>query len=177
MGSGDSSGNFNDMTPNTQIQNALDVLKWGQRRYTKVAFLGLSFGGATSICASQQAPKTPDALLTWSSVPSLHWWRTKPNPGEEAQSGNPLRTGKKFWNDRPKADVPEAYVALKIPRLQIQGDNDIPEFRERFTAYCPKNDPLVRHLVIPGGDHVFTKWEHRRLVIAESVRWLKKQLA
>jgi len=176
MGSGDSSGSFNDMTPNTQIRDALDVLKWGQRRYQKVALLGLSFGGGTSICASQQAAKTPDALLTWSSVPSFRWWRIKPNPGEEAQPGNPLRTGKRFWTDRPKVDVPEAYVALDIPRLQIQGDNYIPEFRERFAAYCPKNDPLVRHLVIPGGDHVFTNWDHRKLVIAESVRWLKKQL-
>src|SRR5471032_1034861 len=59
MGSGDSSGSFNDMSPNTQIRDALDVLKWGQRRYQKVAFLGLSFGGGTSICASHQAPKSP----------------------------------------------------------------------------------------------------------------------
>jgi alpha/beta superfamily hydrolase len=177
MGSGDSSGNFNDMSPNSQIRDALDVLKWGRRRYKKVAFLGLSFGGGTTICASQQAKPRPDALLTWSSVPSFGWWRAKPQPGEEAQAGNPLRTGKRFWTDRPKVDVPEAYVALDIPRLQIQGDNDIPEFRERFAAYCPKNDPLVRHLVLPGADHVFTQWEHRRKVIAESVRWLKKQLA
>ena len=73
--------------------------------------------------------------------------------------------------------MPEAYVALDIPRLQIQGDHDIPEFRERFASYCPKNDPLVRHLVIPGADHVFTSWPHRRRVIAESVRWLKRHLA
>jgi ferredoxin len=90
---------------------------------------------------------------------------------------NPLDVGPRFFKDRPKVDVPEAYVALDIPRLQIQGDNDIPEFRERFTAYCPKNNPRVRHLVVPGADHVFTNWTHRKLVIAESVRWLKKQLA
>ena len=177
MGSGDSSGDFNQMTPNTQIQDALDVLKWARRRYKKIALLGLSFGGATSICAAHQASPRPEALLTWSSVPSLRWWRTKPPVGEEPQSGNPLRTGKRFYSDRPKIDVPQAYLALDIPRLQIQGDLDLPEFRERFAAYCPQNDPLVRHLVVPGADHVFTTWKHRRLVIAESVRWLKKQLA
>jgi alpha/beta superfamily hydrolase len=177
MGSGDSSGDFNQMSPNTQIQDALDVLKWSQRRYQKIALLGLSFGGATTICAAHQAHPRPDALLTWSSVPSFNWWRSKPPSGEEPQPGNPLRTGKRFFTDRPKVDVPEAYVALDIPRLQIQGDHDLAEFRERFAAYWPKNDPLVRHLVVPGADHVFTTWQHRRTVIAESVRWLKKQLA
>ncbi len=29
---------------------------------------------------------------------------------------------------------------------------------------------------IPNADHVFTNWDHRKRVTAESVRWLKKQL-
>jgi len=176
-GSGDSSGDFSQMTVNSQIRDALDVLAWGQRRYKKVAFLGLSFGGGTSICASYQAKRRPDALLTWSSVPSFKWWRSRPPKGEKPTAGNPMVPGTRFYKDRPKVDVPEAYVSLDLPRLQIQGDQDIPEFRERFTAFCPKDDPLVQHVIIPRADHVFTTWEHRRRVIAESVRWLKKHLA
>jgi uncharacterized protein len=176
MGSGDSSGDFSGISPNTQIQDVLDVLAWARRRYKKVALLGLSFGGGTVICASYQAKPSPDALLTWSAVPSFRNWRTTASEGEKPVAGNPLIPGKRFYLDRPKVDAPEAYVALKIPRLQIQGDNDIPGFREEFAAYCPKNDPLVRHLVVPGADHTFNKWEHRRRVITESVRWLKKQL-
>jgi len=176
MGSGDSSGEFYDISPNTQIRDALNVLAWARRRYRKVAFLGLSFGGGTVICAAQQAKRRPDALLTWSSVPSFDWWRaTDPMPANPDR--NPMMPGPRFWADRPKIDIPEAYVALDIPRLQIQGDHDLPEFRERFSAYCPKDNPRVRHLVIPGADHVFTQWPHRKLVIAESVRWLKKHLA
>jgi uncharacterized protein len=177
MGSGDSSGDFNQMTPNTQIQDAVDILAWGRRRYKNVALLGLSFGGATAICAAHQARPRPDALLTWSSVPSLRWWIATLPTDPKALANNPLAPGKRFYTDRPKVDVPEAYVALDIPRLQIQGDNDIPEFRERFAAYCPKHDPLVRHLVVPGADHVFTNWGQRRQMIVESVRWLKKHLA
>jgi uncharacterized protein len=176
MGSGDSSGDFNEMTPNTQIRDALDVLAWGQRRYKKIAYLGLSFGGATTICAAYQAKRRPNALLTWSSVPSLRWWHNVA-PAIKPVADNPLTVGPRFFKDRPKVDVPEAYVALDIPRLQIQGDKDIPEFRERFEAYCPKNNSHVRHLVIPGADHVFNDWNHRRQVIAESVRWFKRSLA
>lgn len=173
-GSGDSPGNFSEMTPNTEIRDALDVLAWGQRRYKKVAFLGLSFGGGTVICASYQAKRRPDALLTWSSVPGFRWWNR--DPDENFEPGNPIRVGRRFYTDRPKVDIPEAYAALAIPRLQIQGDHDLPDFRERFASYCPKNDPLVRHLVIPGADHTFNEWKHRKLVIAESTRWLKKYL-
>ncbi len=178
-GSGESEGEFNQMTPNTQVRDALAVLSWGRRRYGKVALLGLSFGGATAICATHQAKaaQKPDALLTWSSVPSLRWWNVIPPTAPAPSTANPLAPGKRFYTDRPKVDVPEAYVSLRLPRLQIQGDNDLPEFRERFTTFCPKNDPLVRHLVVPGADHVFTRWEHRRRVIAESVRWVKAKLA
>jgi alpha/beta superfamily hydrolase len=175
-GSGDSSGDFNEISPNSQIRDALDVLAWGRRRYKKVAYLGLSFGGGTVICASHQARRKPDALLTWSSVPSFAWWRQQDSLPRNLNR-NPLTPGPQFFKQRPKVDIPGAYVALDIPRLQIQGDRDIPEFRERFAAYCPRNDPLVRHLVIPGADHVFTEWTHRKQVITESVRWLAKQLA
>jgi alpha/beta superfamily hydrolase len=176
MGSGDSSGDFNEISPNSQIHDALDVLAWAQRRYKKIAFLGLSFGGGTVICAAHQAKRRPDALLTWSSVPSFNWWRQKGSMPKNTNR-NPLIPGSQFFRQRPKVDIPEAYVALQMPRLQIQGDNDMAEFRERFADYCPKNDPLVRHLVIPGADHTFNDWTHRKQVIAESVRWLKKHLA
>jgi alpha/beta superfamily hydrolase len=176
MGSGDSSGEFQQMTPNTQIRDALDVLKWGRRRYRKVALLGMSFGGATAICASYQARIKPDALVTWSAVPSLRWWNATPPTEIELAQKDPLVPGRRFWTDRPRVDVPEAFVALDLSRIQIQGERDIPEFRERFAAYCPKGDPLVRHLIIPGADHVFAQGKHRRQVITESVRWLKRQL-
>jgi len=179
FGSGDSDGEFNQMTPNTQIRDALAALAWGRRRYKKVALLGLSFGGATAICAAGQATakQRPDALLTWSSVPSLRWWRAAVPAGETPSAADPLTPGKRFYTDRPKVDVGDAYVALAIPRLQIQGDKDLPEFRERFAAFCPKNNPLVRHVVVPGADHTFTTWAHRKQVLAESVRWVKQQLA
>jgi alpha/beta superfamily hydrolase len=176
MGSGDSSGEFSRMTPNTQIRDARDVLAWAQRRYRKIAYLGFSFGGATAICATRLARPRPDALLTWSAVPSLDWWRTTVPGRDGAAADSVFAPGPRFYTDRIRVDVPEAYVALDLPRLQIQGDRDIAEFRERFEAFCPKNDPRARHLIVPGADHVFTDREHRRVVIAESIRWLRRQL-
>jgi pimeloyl-ACP methyl ester carboxylesterase len=176
MGSGDSSGAFSDMSPNTQVRDALDVLAWARRRgYRQVALLGHSFGASTAIAAAYQAKPRPAALVTWCSIPSLKNWKTI-HPYPPPQRGNPLIPGKAFYTDRPKVDTPEAWVNLDIPRFQIQGDHDNPGFLEEFSAYCPKNDPLVRHLVLPGADHLFTEWSIRRRVIAESVRWLKRHL-
>lgn len=177
MGSGDSSGDFSGISPNSQIRDTLDVLAWARRRFKKVGLLGLSFGGGTVICATHQARPRPDAMVTWSSVPSFRWWLAVPPSNQTPEPGNPLIPGRRFYSDRPKVDVPEAYRLLDIPRLQIQGDQDLPEFVERFAAYCPQNDPKVRHLVLPGADHVFTRWGHRRRVIAETVGWFRKYLA
>lgn len=177
MGSGDSSGEFNQMSPNTQIRDVLDVLAWSRRRgFKKIGLLGLSFGGGTVISAAYQARPHPNAMMTWSSVPSWVWWGKMPQKGKP-EAGNPLIPGKQFYTDRPKVDIPDAFKALKIPRMQIQGDKDIPEFCERFAAFVPKNDPLARHLILPGADHVFTTWKDRQRVIAETTRFFKKHLA
>jgi alpha/beta superfamily hydrolase len=173
-GSGDSPGRFNEMTPNTQIRDALAVLAWGRRRYKKIAFLGLSLGGGTVICASYLAKRRPDALLTWSSLPGFKWWRTQPD--QAFVRGDEIHVGRRFFTDRPKVDVPEAFVALDLPRMQIQGDRDLPDFMQRFASFCPKKDPFARHLIIPGADHTFNEWSHRQRVMVESTRFLKKHL-
>ena len=95
----------------------------------------------------------------------------------QPERDNPLIPGKRFLHGSSGRKIrPRPTLAFDIPRFQIQGDHDNPGFLEEFTAYCPKNDPLVRHLVLPGADHVFSEWKFRRQVIAESVRWLKQQL-
>lgn len=173
MGAGDSSGDFNQMSPNTEITDLLAVLGWAKRRkYSRIGLLGLSLGGAVSICSAAQSGNV-DVLVTWSSVPGFKsWQRTQP----AKFTNNPTVEGRIFYTDRPAIDVPEAYVSLAIPKLQIQGDNDIPGFREEFARYFPMAKSPKKHLVIPGADHVFTHWPHRRKVISETVKWFGKYL-
>ena len=87
-----------------------------------------------------------------------------------------MKPGKIFYTDRPKTDVPHAYCSLLIPKLQIQGDNDLPGFREEFAFFFPRAKGIKKHIVIPKADHTFTTWPHRKRVLATTLNWFQKYL-
>lgn len=175
-GSGDSDGGFEDVSPNTEIADLHAVIAWARRkRYTEIGVLGLSLGGAVSICtvAENRHVKT---LVTWSSVPKLAGWTKGVINASGVIARDPIVGGPGLSTDHPKVDVPEAYGSLRIPKLQIQGDNDIPGFREGFETFFPAATAPKKHVVIPGADHVFTAWPIRRKVIRLTVNWFQKYL-
>lgn len=174
FGSGDSDGDFADMSPNTEIADLLAVLKWARPRYRSIGLLGLSFGSAVSISVAARTTGIK-ALVTWSSLPSFVGWRTAPPPCKKP--GDPDVPGKRFYTDRPEVDVREAYLSLgHIPKLQVQGDNDYPGFCERFAEFVQAAPGVKKHVIIKGGDHVFTMGRPRRAAIAHSLRWMQKYL-
>jgi pimeloyl-ACP methyl ester carboxylesterase len=173
MGSGDSSGEFYEMSPNTEIADLIDVISWARRKkYQRLGLLGMSLGGAISICAAARSPAVR-ALVTLSAVPHFETWRSEP---DQPFVKDPMRPGRKFFDDRPEVDVPQAYCSLRIPKLQIQGDADLPGFRETFAGYFSRAKKPKRHVVLPGADHVFTDWRHRRKVIVLAVDWFARHL-
>ena len=176
MGSGDSEGEFYEMSPNTEIRDLLNMIAWARgKKYRHIGLIGLSFGGGVSICVSAQSPDVK-ALVTWSSIPHFKDWRLSPDEHFSKKSPNPMKPGKNFYTDRPKVDVPQAYCSLEIPKIQIQGTNDLPGFVEEFRFYFPRAKGIKKHLVIPNADHTFTTWPHRRRVIAETQKWFRKYL-
>ena len=175
-GSGDSEGELNEISPNTEIADLHRVIAWAQKKqFTEIGVLGTSFGGAVSICTVAQNPQVK-TLVTWSSVPNLKEWTKTVVFRENGPRGNPLCAGPQIATDLPAVDVPESYISLKIPKLQIQGDHDIPGFCEGFQKFFPAAAKPKKHIVIPGADHVFTTWSHRRKVIKLTVDWFLKYL-
>jgi pimeloyl-ACP methyl ester carboxylesterase len=178
IGSGDSSGGFNEMSPNTEIADLLFILRWARQRFQRIGLIGMSLGGAVSICASAKAPQgVPAFLVTWSAVPRFSDWRSRPDSVDEQNYCTPNWVGPQFYSDRPSQDVPEAYCSLAIPKLQIQGDQDLPGFREKFLEYYPSALEPKEHLVIPGADHSFSRWEHRKRLLSETFNWMEKYLS
>ncbi len=177
-GSGDSGGEFYEMSPNTEISDLKNVIHWARKNgWKKIGLLGLSCGGAVTICSASQLPHgTIQAMVTWSSVPSFAFWNSKPEIAPKADKKDPMKVGKQFFTDRPEVDVPEAYKSLFLPKLQIQGTNDIPGFCEEFRKFFPAASGPKKHVVIQDGDHVFTNWKHRKQVIGLSTKWFKKYL-
>ncbi len=177
MGSGDSTGDFSEMSPNTEIRDLHNVIRWAKRAgYEKIGLFGLSFGGAVTICTAQQSkPGLISCIVTWSAVPSFEWWRMNPVAvaSEHKLAANP---GKHFFIDRPKVDVPEAFCSLTLPKLQCQGTADLEGFRETFESYFPDALAPKKHLVIPDGDHTFSLDAHRRRARNATLKWFEKYL-
>jgi pimeloyl-ACP methyl ester carboxylesterase len=179
MGSGDSTGEFCDMSPNTEIRDLKKVIRWAQKRgFRRIGLLGISFGGAVTIStAARLPPSALTTIVTWSSVPGWKIWRQP--PGGKLPRKNevhPLTVGPQFYTDRPAIEVGDSYAALSIPKLQIQGDHDLPGFREAFTQFFPRASAPKKHIVVPGADHVFTQWPHRQKVIKLTVNWFCRHL-
>lgn len=178
MGSGDSSGEFSAMTPCTEIADLHAVIAWARRRgYRHIGVLGLSLGGGVSICAVAERPAGEiSALCTWSSVPSFASWRRRPDDVLlDPQNCN--RISPRFFTDRPRVDVPAAYATIACPKLQIQGDRDLPGFVKGFMKNMCLASAPKRHVVLPGADHVFTRASDRRKVIRLTADFFVKHLS
>lgn len=173
FGSGDSEGEFYQMTPNTEIDDLHAVIRWATKRFESVGVLGLSMGGGVSICTVADAPNVK-ALVTWSSVPDFSAW--KPPEGKRIPEGNPISVGPAFFTDRPERDIPESYRSIRIPKLQIQGDRDMPGFLEGFRKFFPDAPSPKRHVVIKGADHTFNTWKDRKRAINLTVEWFLRYL-
>ncbi len=177
MGSGDSSGDFTAMTPCTEIADLHAVIDWARRRgYRRIGVLGLSLGGAVSICtvAGRSAGEIA-ALCTWSSVPSFASWRRQRDDAL-LDPQNCSRVTPRFFTDRPKTDVPAAYATITCPKLQIQGDRDLPGFLKGFRVNMSRALEPKKHVVLAGADHVFTRATDRRKVIRLTATFFEKHL-
>ena len=175
-GSGDSEGDYEDVSPNTEIADLHSVIAWARKQhYSEIGVLGLSMGAAVSICTVAENPSVK-TLVTWSALPKFQGRFCYLGNKNGVIKRNPISGGPGLITDCPKVDVPEAYVSLKIPKLQIQGDKDLPGFVEDFQQYFVSAPAPKKHIVIPGADHTFNSWPERKLVIRHTVKWFQKYL-
>ncbi len=177
MGSGDSSGEFAAMSPASEIADLHAVLDWARRRgWRRTGLLGLSMGGAVAICAAAERPAGEiTAVCTWSSVPSFAFWM-RHRALDARRRNQPCAIGPGFVRGLPATDVPAAYAQLACPKLQIQGDRDLPGFRSGFAANLRAAPPPKRHVVLRGADHVFTRPRHRARVIRLTTKFFQQHL-
>lgn len=174
-GNGLSDGYFNEMSPNKRIAELTAIIDHVRSEYKGPLFLlGLSMGGAVSIHTAVQRQDVLQGLITWSAVPSFdpaaasaHWYPASPDAGFTESPGDI------FYKDRPAISVADAYAKLTLPKLQIQGDQDFEHFEREYSAFYPSASEPKKHIVLPGGDHVFTRADHRAKVIEHTLAWIE----
>jgi hypothetical protein len=191
-GSGDSEGDFSEMTISGEISDALkaiDVLTTTAGvDPNRIGALGLSMGGGVAACVCGRDPRIKSAVL-WAPLSDdppdvlqmmLGANAARPNPGADFVDfwgGNTV--GPAFFADIPRIKPSQEIQRFSGPLLIVHGtaDETVPATHGRryYELMRNRNAPTEIEM-IPDADHTFnTKaWEDR--VIARSVEWFRKTL-
>ena len=190
-GSGDSAGEFEEMTIRSQIADATEALKFLARQKKvnakRLAIVGLSLGGAIAshVVARERsrirslvllAPVAEgagilDELATPDAVSSLA------QTGITDYGGNLVGVEfiRQFADMKPLREIGRG----TCPVLVIHGAEDVvvpAHHSDLYERALHAAKRMVRKVVIPGADHTFNKhrWEER--VLTETVDWLGETL-
>jgi uncharacterized protein len=181
----DSEGDFSQMTISGEISDAIAALDymsvepWVDR--TRVGVFGLSLGGCIAAIVSGRDARVKSTVL-WAPVgkPWIDFYGAgllKGNPPLEQLGA--LYVGPEFHRELPEIRPIEEIVKRNRPVFIIHGTEDptIPYQRgQEYVEALTKSGNKTKLLLIPGGDHTFSKKIHEDKVIEESVKWFVETL-
>ena len=190
-GSGDSAGDFEQMTVRSELLDALEALKFLGRHKRinsrRVALVGMSLGGAIAAHVVARESSRIKSLVLWAPVAEgakvLDGLSTPEAVASLAQTGIMdyganlvgMQFIRQFAEMKPLREVAKA----KCPALIVHGSEDetVPlQHSDLYERALQSPKRKVKKIVIDGADHVFSRslWEQR--LIAESVNWLGETL-
>lgn len=182
-GSGDSAGEFRDMTVGREIADAQAAVDFMCRRKevdaSRIGLMGLSMGGCVSACVAGRDARIK-ALVLWSAVGNMERvfeWMIEPF-GKKKQiadfDGLELRRG--FFEELPRIKPLEEVKCYPGPALVIHGANDtiVPvSDAYDYAAVLGKQGKLK---LIKDADHVFASIPWKKKVITATRDFMVEQL-
>jgi dipeptidyl aminopeptidase/acylaminoacyl peptidase len=186
-GSGDSAGDFEDMTIRSEITDTLEAIRFLARHKRinsrRLALIGMSMGGAVAAHVIAREKNRVKSLVLLAPVAEgegiLDQLSTPDAVSSLAETGITDHDGdqvgvafiRQFAEMKPLREV----VKCQCPVLLIHGSNDqtVPVSQtEQYERALQAHKRVVKKVVIAGADHTFNKhiWESR--VITETVDWL-----
>ncbi len=192
-GSGDSEGEFYDMTIDNEVSDAKKAFEFlkndPQIDASRVAIFGRSFGGVVAILLANICQGIKSMAL-WAPVFSGTQWRKQwemiQNAGlsqekrEELMTIDGMRPGNRFFEQLFALDLTDKVSALSnLPLLHIHGEKDTlvntlhaDQYVEVRSQAAAKN----KFMRLPHSDHDFSHHSERALALEESVKWFQETL-
>jgi len=185
-GSGDSAGEFKDVTISGEVSDARRAVEFlaeqpGVER-TRLGIVGLSLGGCVAASVAGESPLI-GATVLWAPVhdPDVVFARFLPEhvafPHEFAPG---MLLGRAFVDELPHIDPVATLTKTRGPVLILHGANDQSLPPDLSTSYAEAlkaaGVPCERE-VIEGADHTFSGVKDEQIVIERTVGWLRKHLA
>ena len=171
------------ITLTKQANDLENVYSWVKNQgYLKIAVLGLSFGGLTSIKAKLPGIVTyvlwAPPLLLHSTSDQVDWFKDIDKGPVEIPSsgeGDPIIIDMNFVMDVANFRIRPALKKHIFPTLVIQGtaDEKVPlELNKKAFSMMPQDDNH-KFVEVQGATHDFEE-KHLQEFIEETVSWLKK---
>jgi len=186
-GSGDSAGNFEDMTIRSEVADTVEALRYLARHRRinsrRLALVGMSMGAAVASLVVGRERTRFKTMALWAPVAEgagiLDNLSTPEAVASLAQTGitdhdgNLVGVGfiRQFAEMRPLREI----VKTRCPVLLVHGTRDatVPhQHSDMYEKTLLHHKRIVKKVLIPGADHPFRKhiWEQR--VIGTTVDWL-----
>jgi dipeptidyl aminopeptidase/acylaminoacyl peptidase len=188
-GSGESDGEFVEMTAATERADAMVALDYFKSLPEidagRIGLMGLSMGGFITACTLGSRDDIRAAALWSAAAQSPKRWKDRVDEKAAAslrQRGwmdrGGLQVGRGFLEDLPKHDPYCEVARFGGPVLVVHGtaDDTVPleEAQGYVRALGGRGGGVCEHLYVEGGGHVFANWEHRQTVIRRTVDWFSK---
>lgn len=192
-GSGDSEGEFIDMTIESELSDALKALNYLQNDpsidHDKIAIFGRSFGGVIAVLAAHHH-KQIKSMALWAPVFSGDQWKEQwemlktaklsDERKEEMMSIEGMKPGIKFFQQLLALDLSAEMHALNgLPLLHIHGQKDTlvtTRHAEKYVDARQEAKAKSKFLLLSNTDHDFSHAAERASALEESVKWFNKTL-
>lgn len=190
-GSGDSAGDFENLTIRSQIADALEAIRFLARHKRvnsrRLALIGMSMGGAIAAHVVARERTRVKTLVLWAPVAEgagiLDGLSTPEAVASLAQTGITDYEGnlvgvqfiRQFAEMKPVREV----VKSKCPVLIVHGsaDETVPaQHSDMYERALRSPKRLVKKVIVPGAGHVFARHIWERRVIDETLDWLAETL-
>ena len=189
-GSGDSEGDFSEMTIGGEVSDAIksiDVLSAMQGvDPERIGILGLSMGGCVAACVSGKDVRVKSTVM-WAPLSDdppdrreeiLARSKHTPTPEEIAQL-NPNIVGKAFYEELPNISPSVLIQQFTGALLVIHGSGDdvvpVSHGKRYYELMCDRDAPTALE-IIDKGDHTFNTVASEQAVITKSVAWFQQTL-
>jgi alpha/beta superfamily hydrolase len=183
LGSGESDGEFQDMTLTGEIEDAGAVLDWFRRRrgLGRIFLLGLSMGGSVAGYLAGRRGSEVAGLLLWAPAGEMGQrlderlavlGSAQPVP-RDPYDVNGLTLGEAFYRDAKGLRIMETSAHFPGPVLLAHGTADqtvSPEVAGQYERLYGGRARLAR---IDGADHVFAGADWSRELFQRSLRFLQ----
>jgi len=192
-GSGDSEGNFSEMTLESEVSDAKIALQYLRERkdvdISRLGLFGRSVGGTVALMAAKESGPIK-SLAIWAPLYDGEQWADQWNmlhaPEVSAEyryekmKVNGQVPGPKFFHELFSVNMEEYLQHLKkIPMLHIHGEQDIiinTQHADRYVDSRKTGEGINKFIRLPQSDHDFSDTREQILALDETAAWFFETL-